>query len=77
MEKTLPTIKVVWDAERQVALPEFDTSEFKTWDMVVGALKMALTHAEFKLNVAMAQGMQHAMAQAQQAVALRNKLRLG
>lgn len=67
-------IKVQFDEKR--ALPVFNPEEFETWELVVGVLQMAVDEAKFQLNMAKAQAMQQMAMRAQEAVAIRNKLKI-
>ncbi len=62
--KNLPAIAVGWDEERQVPILQFDTTHFKSWQMVLMVLTAAVAEAEFKLKNAWAL---NNLAQAQQA----------
>lgn len=61
--KTLDII-IRFDPESQVTLLEFDTSEYRTWDFVLGILTCALERAKQQRTIAMANEMHARQAQA-------------
>jgi hypothetical protein len=75
-EANLPTIKIRWNAELQIAVLEFEPTEFKTWDMVIAVLEMGMSQAKFNQNIGRMQGLQQQAAQAMQAQAIRNKIKI-
>lgn len=62
----LPSIEIVWDADKQTTGLKFDVEKLKTWDMVCMILKNAVAQAEFNLNLARAQAIQQQQMNAMQ-----------
>lgn len=61
----LPQIKIGWNEKAQTVEMDFDPQNFKSWEFVVAALRMALMKAEDTRRLVMAAQMQM---QAQQAM---------
>ncbi len=76
VEQALPEMKIAWDAESQTIRLSFDPLQFKTWDFVRAALRMAEVQAEQMQKAALLQNMQREQVAAQQNLALAGKLRL-
>lgn len=62
-ETKVPEITVGFDFTEHTVRLAFDQAEFKTWDMVVAALDMAKSFAEFQRNVARTRSLQQAAMQ--------------
>ncbi len=73
---TLPTLKVTWDAEKQAVGLSFKVEEFKTWDHVAACLHAALNRAQFNSELAMMAEVHRRSQEAQNAMQIRNKLKL-
>jgi hypothetical protein len=65
--KKLPTIEVGWDADAQAVALSFDNTEFRTWNFVAAALRMAAEQADQMNKMQqLVQMKQQAMNQAQE-----------
>lgn len=72
--KELPTIKVEWDAEKQAPRIIINPSEFKTWEMVIGVLTMAVGQAKFNLEMGRMQAIQQQAAAQMQSQAIQGQI---
>ncbi len=72
--KQLPVIVIGWDADRQVAHLQVDQS-FKSVDMAIAVVRMALDNLEGQRRVIQAQQLHAAQIEAQQAAMLAQGLK--
>lgn len=72
-----PTIKVLWDPEKQEVSVQFQTDQFKTWDFVDAILNMAKAKCQEANRMSKVQQMQQAVAMAQQEQQLRRQIMQG
>lgn len=75
--KKLPALAIGFDAEAQRVHLQFEPADFKTWDMILGVLKMAEVEAQSQRQIALMANLQRQQMEAAQAEAVRRQVMRG